>query len=110
MKIICELRSEELFEGRSSQLYTQLMQLGKESLEKIQACMEFEPLTSAIPVQRSTNKANRRVHYGKSFYSGKFSLVHVQTIFVKRRSRELSSQMAAKILKHELKNFIFKIS
>ena len=54
MKIICELRSEELFEGRSSQLYTQLMQLGKESLKKIQACMEFEPLTSAIPVQRST--------------------------------------------------------
>ena len=29
---ICELRSKELFEGRSSQLYTQLMQLRKESL------------------------------------------------------------------------------
>ena len=29
---ICELRSEKLFEGRSSQLYTQLMQLRKESL------------------------------------------------------------------------------
>ena len=29
---------EELFEGRSSQLYTQLMQLRKESLKKIQAC------------------------------------------------------------------------
>ena len=28
---ICELRGEELFEGRSSQLYTQLMQLRKES-------------------------------------------------------------------------------
>ena len=52
---ICELRSEELFEERSSQLYTQLMQLGKESLKKIQACTGFEPLTSAIPVQRSTN-------------------------------------------------------
>ena len=36
MKItdICELRSEELFEGRPSQLYTQLMQLRKESLKK----------------------------------------------------------------------------
>ena len=31
---ICELWSEELFEGRSSQLYTQLMQLRKESLKK----------------------------------------------------------------------------
>ena len=30
---ICELRSEELFEGRSSQLYMQLMQLRKESLK-----------------------------------------------------------------------------
>ena len=47
---LCELRIEELFEGRSSQLYTQLMQLRKESLKKIQACTGFEPLTSAIPV------------------------------------------------------------
>ena len=31
------------------------MQLRKESLKKIQACMGFEPLTSAILVQRSTN-------------------------------------------------------
>ena len=45
MKIICELRSEELFKGRSSQLYTQLVQLRKESLKKIQACTGFEPLT-----------------------------------------------------------------
>ena len=52
---ICELRSEELFEGRSSQLYTQLMQLRKESLKKILACTGFEPLTSAIPVLRSTS-------------------------------------------------------
>ena len=36
---------EELFEGRSSQLYTQLMQLRKESLKKIQACTGFGPLT-----------------------------------------------------------------
>ena len=44
-----------LYEGRSSQLYTQLLQLGKESLKKLQTCTGFEPLTSAIPVQRSTN-------------------------------------------------------
>ena len=36
---------EELSEGRSSQLYTQLMQLRKKSLKKIQACTGFEPLT-----------------------------------------------------------------
>ena len=35
MKIIRKLRIEELFEG---------------SLKKIQACLGFEPLTSAIPV------------------------------------------------------------
>ena len=52
---IYELRSEELFEGRSSQLYTQLMQLRKKSLKRIQACTGFEPLSSAIPLQRSTN-------------------------------------------------------
>ena len=52
---ICELRSEELNEGWSSQLYTQLLQLRKESLKKIQACTGFEPLISVIPVQRSTN-------------------------------------------------------
>ena len=33
----------------------QLLQLGKESLEKIPACTGFEPLTSATLVQRSTN-------------------------------------------------------
>ena len=52
---MCELQSEELNEGLSLQLYTQLLPLQKESLKKIQACRGFEPLTSAIPVQRSTN-------------------------------------------------------
>ena len=42
--LVCELRSEELFEGRSSQLYTQLLQLRKESLKKIQRS------TAAAPV------------------------------------------------------------
>ena len=31
------------------------MQLRKESLKKIEACAGFEPLTSTIPVERSTN-------------------------------------------------------
>ena len=34
---MCELRSEELYEGRVSQLYTQRLQLRKESLKKIQS-------------------------------------------------------------------------
>ena len=36
-----------LNEGWSSQLYTQLLQLQKESLKKIQACTGFKPSTSA---------------------------------------------------------------
>ena len=52
---IRKLRGEELYKSRSSQLEMQLLQLRKESLKKIQACTGFEPLTSAIPVQRSTN-------------------------------------------------------
>ena len=42
-----------LDERWSSQLQTQLVQLRKERLKKIEACTGFEPLTSAIPVQRS---------------------------------------------------------
>ena len=41
----------------SSQLYSQLKQLRKLSLKKIQAWTGFEPMTSAIPVQSSTNWA-----------------------------------------------------
>ena len=41
----------------SSQLYTQLKQLRNWSLKKIQAWTGFEPMTSAIPVQCSTNWA-----------------------------------------------------
>ena len=47
-------------EERSLQLYTQLLQLRKESLRNIQACMGFEPVTSAIPVQHSTNFRNSK--------------------------------------------------
>ena len=56
---ICVLPSEELYEWRSSQLNTQFLQLRKESLKKTQSCTGFEPLTSAITVQRSTNSANK---------------------------------------------------
>ena len=52
---VCELQSEELNEGWSLQLYGQLLQLQKERLKKIQACTGFEPVTSAIPVQHSSN-------------------------------------------------------
>ena len=51
--ILFELWGEELHESRSSQLQTQLLQLQKERLKKIQACTGFEPLTSVIPVQGS---------------------------------------------------------
>ena len=33
----------------------------KRKSEKIQACTGFEPLTSAIPMQRSTNRANKTI-------------------------------------------------
>ena len=38
-------------EERSSQLFTQLKQLRKESLKKIQAWTGIEPMTSTIPAQ-----------------------------------------------------------
>ena len=44
-----------LKEGHCSCKRNLCMQLRKESLKKIQACTGFEPLTSAIPVQRLTN-------------------------------------------------------
>ena len=58
MKIhIFELRKKQWINEWSSQLYGQLKQLRKESLKKIQAWTGFEPMTSAIPVQCSTNWA-----------------------------------------------------
>ena len=50
---ICELQSEELSE-RSMIITVIYTTLRKESLKKIQACTGFKPLTSALPVQRST--------------------------------------------------------
>ena len=40
---ICQLRSEELYEWGSSQLYTQLLQLRKESLKEVQDCTDSNP-------------------------------------------------------------------
>ena len=48
LALYMKLRGEELYESRSSQVKTQLLQLRKESLEKIRASTGFEPLTSAI--------------------------------------------------------------
>ena len=56
---IWEQRIEELYERRSSQLWTQLLQLRKECLKIYHACMGFKPLTSAILVQCSANRANK---------------------------------------------------
>ena len=40
---MCELQSEELYEGRLSQLYTQLLQLRKESLKKFRLVWDSNP-------------------------------------------------------------------
>ena len=62
MKIhIFELRKKEWTSEWSSQLNTQLKQLWKESLKKIQAWTGFEPMTSVIPVQCSTNWAIKQL-------------------------------------------------
>ena len=45
-----ELWGEDIYERRPSQLLTQLLQLRKESLKKLQACTGFKPLTSAMLV------------------------------------------------------------
>ena len=59
MKIhIFELRKKQWINEWSSQLYTQLKQLQKESLKKIQAWKGFEPMISAIPVQCSGHCVN----------------------------------------------------
>ena len=60
----------------------------------------------SIKVARVNHVSWPAVHYGKPFCSWKFSLVHVHWnngdhYFVRRCSRELSTQMAVKILKHE---------
>ena len=52
----CELQSEQLFEGRSSQLYTQLMQLPKESLKNSSVLYGIRTLDLCdAGRQRSTN-------------------------------------------------------
>ena len=61
MKILWELRGEELYERRASQLYTQLWQLWKESLKKFRLVWDSNPWPlryrcSALPTgSRSLN-------------------------------------------------------
>ena len=50
MKIIYENCGVKNFMKEDQRSYRR-----KENLKKIQACTGFEPLTSAIPLQRSTN-------------------------------------------------------
>ena len=57
MKHIFEMRMKDQIEKRSSQLLRNLSSCEKESLKKIQAWTGFEPMTSAMPVQCSTNWA-----------------------------------------------------
>ena len=54
-KSLCELQSEELFWRKIIAVKYTTYAVAKTKPEKIQACMGFEPLTSAILVQRSTN-------------------------------------------------------
>ena len=57
MKHIFELRMKDQIEERSSQLLRNLSSCEKKAMKKIQAWTGFEPMTSAMPVQCSTNWA-----------------------------------------------------
>ena len=63
-----ELQKKEWLSEWSSQLYMQLKQLRKESPKKIQAWIGFEPMTSAILVQCSTNWAIKSLIEGLKCY------------------------------------------
>ena len=53
----CQRHNNVQIEVKILAVNTQLKQLRKESLKKIQAWTRFEPMTSAMPVQCSTNWA-----------------------------------------------------
>ena len=57
---MCELRSEDLYKGRSSQLYTQLLQLRKESLKKYRC--------SALPI-KLTKLNSTSLHCVSAYHS-----------------------------------------
>ena len=63
-------KQKHLNEGWSLQLYTQLLQLGKESLKKNPACTGFEPLTSAILVHRYRRGQGNESRTSRNFFSG----------------------------------------
>ena len=58
-KIIYENCGVKNYLKEDDHSYRHNLQLQKESLKKIQACTGFKPLTSVIPVQCSTNWANK---------------------------------------------------
>ena len=58
---LCAISLLELYEGRSSQLYTQLLQLRKESLKKVQAFTGFEPLTHCLSLYRNDRFPEKQV-------------------------------------------------
>ena len=58
-KIIYENCGVKNYLKEDDHSYRHNLQLQKESLKKIQACSGFKPLTSVIPVQHSTNWANK---------------------------------------------------
>ena len=63
-------KQKHLNEGWSLHLYTQLLQLGKESLKKNPACTGFEPLTSAILVHRYRRGQGNESRTSRNFFSG----------------------------------------
>ena len=74
MKIVyvnCGLRNEYESDLRNNKHY--LSNSESKVWKKIQACMRFEPITSAIPVQRSATELTSQLGAGK-YFSHSFSL------------------------------------
>ena len=80
MKIhIFELCKKEWISEWSLQLYMELQQLQKESLKKIQAWTGFQPMTSVIPVQCSTNYYAISSTESWSFFEWWFQKISIPT-------------------------------
>ena len=59
MKVIFELRLRREYESDLRSYEHYLSSSENKAWKKIQACTGFEPMTSAMPVQCSTNWANK---------------------------------------------------
>ena len=77
-----EYMKDHIFELQSSQFLTQLKKLWNESLKEVQAWTGFEPMTSAIPEQCSSNWAIRPtgscIHYEFVIYSRRWNITNWQ--------------------------------